>query len=991
MSVNDDATGSCYEGNVSSRRTRQVNTKLKDYIGGKPAGSCPGCNAYVKSDENAVVCNTCNAYWHYECANTNADEIMKLGELEFYCEKHRVTVLPDIVEGEIRCDKEKQEKNQSSKGGGAKVRVSKFTLNMEKYNKELLKNMDGVNAINRKDKGNQFTIHLNTAVYFIIVRSIDMLEGKYGMTVRRRDVDKKGNGTKDQYDVTVAVGQVVVAITMHCYHTNNNMHVQLMGSQVEDVWGVKVRAFEWFVDVILRDMILKVEKLKNFSYIKEEIRKTLIDRISTSTYCNLSTQITMVVPITSEVTESVVMQLRGLKSGDENEEELETVAELENVSSIDSGETLSTITLGSQSAVVDSDVEIISICPEMIEKASENEIVPSFDNETNTTETVASDAGLPVIAEDEEERKIVVARKSSSEPDKNKLLKAVSVLQKNIDTEETIRNLFSIMIKLKDKGVEMKSQINFMYQPDLFEQVNKMTIQLVNKNKDVETSQKACKDLEVRIKDLKRMMQEKDKKIKEGIKSEEKNNLMINALTRDNDELEQKLHKYENKEMEKELEEGKKIATEHLSKIAELEKDIEGKVEIINQLENDNSELVNRCKSLVACEAELSARIDALQAVNGHIGGENESELIVIKTKDSEQINLLQEEIKGLTDKVDKLNKSNSILKDQVAVKSESLDKIDNFYKEILDNKDQTVSTYLNISETNNESEKKLRRLLVKYRSDQELKFARELKATLLEKANPEEEDMVTSNSTSGVNPLANNEPETVGGGDRAVTGNLGLESRAENVVEDKINPKQTKGLCKHGKTCTNKNICEYSHEHINKACRFGDRCKKMDACLFDHSNALQSNGPESGENRRNWGAYEDRIAAQHSRDTIHVMSQNRDWNAWNSAFPGSQSPYHQQNQWGGVPINGGVDNSHGDKKRMCNNGTKCADNDCTFSHNKMRKTCRFGANCRREDRCLFLHNNETEPQRCPFNEDMSFWLRNAKNGSGRALPGLMN
>ena len=69
------------------------------------------------------------------------------------------------------------------------------------------------------------------------------------------------------------------------------------------------------------------------------------------------------------------------------------------------------------------------------------------------------------------------------------------------------------------------------------------------------------------------------------------------------------------------------------------------------------------------------------------------------------------------------------------------------------------------------------------------------------------------------MNPLANNEPETVGGGDRAVTGNLGLEeSRAENVVEDKINPKQTKGLCKHGKTCTNKNICEYSHEHINKA-----------------------------------------------------------------------------------------------------------------------------------------------------------------------------
>ena len=144
-----------------------------------------------------------------------------------------------------------------------KVGVSKFALNMEKHNKESLKNLDSENVFKRKDKGNQYTIHLNTTSYFIIVKSIAMLRGRYGMTVKRIDVDKKGNGTKEQYDVSVTVGQIIVTITMICYHTNNNMQIQLKGSQVEKIWGVKVQAFEWFVDVILRQMIIKVETLGN--------------------------------------------------------------------------------------------------------------------------------------------------------------------------------------------------------------------------------------------------------------------------------------------------------------------------------------------------------------------------------------------------------------------------------------------------------------------------------------------------------------------------------------------------------------------------------------------------------------------------------------------------------------------------------------------------------------------------------------------------------
>ena len=77
-----------------------INSKLNDYIVGTPVGYCPRCNVYVKSTDQGVECPTCVAYWHYSCANTSEEEVMKLGKKEFYCEQHRKTdVGPNDVVG----------------------------------------------------------------------------------------------------------------------------------------------------------------------------------------------------------------------------------------------------------------------------------------------------------------------------------------------------------------------------------------------------------------------------------------------------------------------------------------------------------------------------------------------------------------------------------------------------------------------------------------------------------------------------------------------------------------------------------------------------------------------------------------------------------------------------------------------------------------------------------------------------------------------------
>ena len=77
---------------------------------------------------------------------------------------------------------------------------------------------------------------------------------------------------------------------------------------------------------------------------------------------------------------------------------------------------------------------------------------------------------------------------------------------------------------------------------------------------------------------------------------------------------------------------------------------------------------------------------------------------------------------------LDQLNREHSVLKDQFEECKETLKNLDNYYKEIIDEKDNISDGYLKITSKDQEQSKKLKRLLTKFRSERELSLVKELK-----------------------------------------------------------------------------------------------------------------------------------------------------------------------------------------------------------------------------------------------------------------------
>ena len=87
-----------------------------------------------------------------------------------------------------------------------------------------------------------------------------------------------------------------------------------------------------------------------------------------------------------------------------------------------------------------------------------------------------------------------------------------------------------------------------------------------------------------------------------------------------------------------------------------------------------------------------------------------------------------EKEIVSQQKKIEALNKENSRLIDQHAEDEAKLNGIDKLYKEIIDKKDETIKEYIKISSSNNQECNNFRRLLIKFRADNELKQIRKLK-----------------------------------------------------------------------------------------------------------------------------------------------------------------------------------------------------------------------------------------------------------------------
>ena len=136
--------------------------------------------------------------------------------------------------------------------------------------------MDNALNIENKDQGKQCTISMSTTTYHIIMNNIVSIGENVGLKmIKPVDVDSSGNALKSQYESQLIVNEVVVAsITISCYHTTNNILVQLKGKKVND-WDKKLETLHHFVHVTLKSVIMRVEMDENYINIKENIREAL--------------------------------------------------------------------------------------------------------------------------------------------------------------------------------------------------------------------------------------------------------------------------------------------------------------------------------------------------------------------------------------------------------------------------------------------------------------------------------------------------------------------------------------------------------------------------------------------------------------------------------------------------------------------------------------------------------------------------------------------
>ena len=261
-----------------SKRTRGLSKKLTGYVLEKnTSGCCPGCNKYVSDNEGAVVCNTCDAYWHFACAMVTEEEIKQLGDDEFYCQKHSnglAVVESNMVEMEsIECNTSDLEDNQTEI---LNIKMVPYILNTKKLWKAKLRDLKRVLKIDRKDNGKQYVIVVNTVTYTILINSIKEVGEICGLQVKRADVDPKYNDLQVQYDGKITKQNFMdVPVTITFYHTKNSMLIQVKGERNGVNWTDKLDMLQTFVNVTISGLLNEIEKMTDYEDIKENIKAQL--------------------------------------------------------------------------------------------------------------------------------------------------------------------------------------------------------------------------------------------------------------------------------------------------------------------------------------------------------------------------------------------------------------------------------------------------------------------------------------------------------------------------------------------------------------------------------------------------------------------------------------------------------------------------------------------------------------------------------------------
>ena len=993
----------------TSRVKRKPNkyTPQKSTVSRKPSGICPKCNVFVERGEDGVVCGSCAAYWHYRCAEVTHEILDRdWSGIEFLCTQHR-------EERNINSNLENVEEINRKKVDMvvSNIKIHSYSLDVKTRLKQKLANIAGEMAIEEKDGGRQYTINLNSVTYQLIVDNMVTLGDLLGgIDVKRDDVDNKGANVQTQF--IAAIGSNINA-SITCFHTTNNMLLQLMGRTTNNmILDRKIDTLRKFINFNFVNMVKMIESASMYGKMQDILRLKLEQGIQSSGPVDLS--IGWCICPRSELTdnnecEQLNQELGNVQMDDTGKLEAD-LADLTDEIGQSSNDSSS---IGERKSEDEDDivpVEIVAgelecsnlgrdvthtcvqggiddgrldVHPDVIDKPVVDEldvdssVIPEEKSNSeksdepvliNTDVVDTADSGFLTQTK---AKNNAVARKDAINVNRRKINQSFNLLRK-ADTNENERNnyLFNIIVKLKERAEELKVAPTLMFKPSAYEQINQLTLHLVGKQNENEKLKAKNKAYEIKVKDFKKEKSAWEEEQKQLLKKIEDHTSRSTEMSDKTEKLTTELKKRE-EEIDHLMQvnvTGEKKVDGLSHELVEKNEQIVGYKNINDKLREELAVLGKKISNMTDNEVVLSNKVKVLEAVAGEVRSDGDNDLVILTQKDNGWKKEAEKELADLKEKLKQANVDNSLLRDEIEEIKSKDSSIDVYYQALLDEKDLTIKEFSRMKEGEKKDSTMLKRLLIKFRSEQELKFIKDLKASLEIVENQDGRSILEDEEqTSTVGDDSNRH--------NSVTPNDGHVENSISRSPGKIK----KGLCREGKMCPHQDSCQFRHEMINKPCRFKN-CNKKDKCLFIHKlnesaevkqggysgNSLQKyNGYNNtsvvdgqvldGGYRGSWGhdsgtrrdelVYERhgsyRQDINYAHEHIHSEDGTRGW------FPESDQNHNRRSTY----------NQESTKKRLCRQGALCNTSGCGSYHTPILKPCRDGMSCvHRTTTCLFMH-----------------------------------
>ena len=190
-----------------SPREKTVPSKLQSYVlgskpsGSEPSGTCPKCQVYV--EDTGVVCEKCQAYWHFPCVGVTQQEVNeKWDDKPFLCPSHRAST-PDIC-----CVAASQDLNV---GESIVHRVHSYTLNPQITNRKLLSSLNIKPKIEPRENEEQYYIKICPPSFELIVANMTEFGKQWGITIKAAGLDNQGTKVATQFNMNLNTASGLLA------------------------------------------------------------------------------------------------------------------------------------------------------------------------------------------------------------------------------------------------------------------------------------------------------------------------------------------------------------------------------------------------------------------------------------------------------------------------------------------------------------------------------------------------------------------------------------------------------------------------------------------------------------------------------------------------------------------------------------------------------------------------------------------------------------